>query len=63
MEYIDGIEYSDRFISDEIRRHRGLKLEDIFKIAIIKFLEKRYDICMKEVNGIESGYNKVWVME
>lgn len=47
----------------KIRRHRGLKLEDIFKIAIIKFLEKRYDICMKEVNGIESGYNKVWVME
>lgn len=47
----------------KIRRHRDLNLEDIFKIAIVRFLEKRYDLCMKEVGSAESGYNKVWVME
>lgn len=46
----------------KIRRHRDLKLEDIFKIAIVRFLEKRYDSCIKQINSAESGYNKVWVM-
>ncbi len=45
------------------RRHRGLHLEDIFKIAVVRFLEKRYDLCMEEIHSAESGYNKVWVME
>lgn len=47
----------------KIRRHRDLNLEDVFKIAIVRFLEKRYDLCTKEINSAESGYNKVWVFE
>lgn len=45
------------------RKHRGLNLEDIFKIAVVRFLEKRYAFCMKEIISSECGYNKVWFME
>jgi len=44
-------------------RHRGLTLEDIFKIAIVRFLERRYDLCLEELRSDNSGYNKEWVME
>lgn len=47
----------------KIRRHRDLTLEDIFKIAIVRFLEKRYDLCLEELRSDNSGYNKEWVME
>jgi hypothetical protein len=47
----------------KIGRHRGMKLEDLFKTAIIRFLEKRYDLAMKEINNIEIGHDKVWIME
>jgi hypothetical protein len=47
----------------KISRHRGLTLEDLFKIAIIRFLEKRYDICLKELQSDKSGAERVWFME
>jgi hypothetical protein len=47
----------------KIKRHRGLALEDIFKIAVVRFLEKRYDLCLQELRSENSAYNKEWVME
>lgn len=49
----------------KISRHRGLTLEDLFKIAIIRFLEKRYDLCLEELkrDRDQSGAERVWFME
>lgn len=49
----------------KISRHRGLSLEDLFKIAIVRFLEKRYDLCLEELrrDRDNSGAEKVWFME
>lgn len=43
----------------KIRRHRDMNLEDIFKIAIDRFLEKRYDLCLSELRSDE----KIYVLE
>lgn len=46
---VDGSVWN-RFV--KIRKKRGIKIDDLFKIAIIRFLERRLDMAMKEMNGL-----------